>query len=195
MAEHLSAAYDQKCKLWCCCLYAWEWHLARCPFHAVFLPTANKIVQHTRLAPRLSIGVVLALLCFIFLNDCVQPCLKPETIQPSFQYLFNLIADRLAGRLRRFLTHCAPGVAAKRSSKALGCPIFNSSFVDDKRGNFWPVDKLAPCNLLAMPHKSGGVASSIDRVNHVATLSRFGSFLSKVPNVRRCQAQVNAAVL
>lgn len=114
-----------------------------------------------------------------------------------------------AGRVRRFLTHCPPGVApdpdleaiiadvewygkiapshaaAKRSSKALGCPVFKSVFVDDKRGNFWPVDKLAPCNLLAVPHKSGVVASGSDRVSsHVAIVSRFGSFLSKVPHVQ-----------
>ena len=46
-------------------------------------PPANKIVQHTRLASSLFIGVVLALLCFVLFNDCVQPCLKPKTIQPN----------------------------------------------------------------------------------------------------------------
>ena len=58
--------------------------LARCAFSsAVFFPPANKIVQHTRLASRLSIGVVLALLCFVLFNHCVQPCFKPKTIQPN----------------------------------------------------------------------------------------------------------------
>ena len=114
-----------------------------------------------------------------------------------------------AGRVRRFLTHGPPGVgpdadlegiiadvqwygkvpdsnaAAKRSSKALDAPIFKSRFVDDKRGNFWPVDKLAPCSLLAVPHKSGATASGSDNVsNHVVILNRFASFQSKVPHVQ-----------
>ena len=68
----------------CCCLSAWECHLARCAFSsAVFSPLANKIIQRTRLASRLSFGVVLALLCFVLFNDCVQPCFKPKTIQPN----------------------------------------------------------------------------------------------------------------
>ena len=58
--------------------------MARCAFSsAVFSPPANKIVQRTRLASRLSFGVVLALLCFVLFNDCVQPCFKPKTIQPN----------------------------------------------------------------------------------------------------------------
>lgn len=114
-----------------------------------------------------------------------------------------------AGRVRRFLTHSPPGVgpdadleaiiadvqwhgkvpdsnaAAKRSSKALDAPIFKSCFVEDKRGNFWPVDKLAPCSLVAAPHKSGATASGSDRVsNHVVILNRFASFQSKVPHVQ-----------
>ena len=32
---------------------------------------------------RLFIGVVLTLLCFVLFNDCVQPCIKPKTIQPN----------------------------------------------------------------------------------------------------------------
>ena len=35
--------------------------------------------------------------------------------------------------------------AAAQSSKLLGCPIFRKQFYDDPRGNFWPVNKLAPC--------------------------------------------------
>ena len=114
----------------------------------------------------------------------------------------------IAGRVRRFLTHTAPGVApdadleaiiadvewygtvadkhqgAISSSKALGCPIFKSSFVDDKRGKFWPVDKLAPCMSLAVRHKSGARASGSDRVsNHVVVLSSFGWFMAEPPHV------------
>ena len=45
------------------------------------LPPANKIVQ--LISSILFIGVVLALLCFVLFNDCVQPCFKPKTIKPS----------------------------------------------------------------------------------------------------------------
>ena len=114
-----------------------------------------------------------------------------------------------AGRVRRFLTHDPPGTAAdadlevlvadvqwygavpashqkaERSMEALDCVIVRSTFVDDRRGNFWPVDKLAPCNLLAVPHKSGATSSGSDTVsNHLAIISRFASFMSKVPHVQ-----------
>ena len=74
--------------------------------------------------------------------------------------------------------------AAKRSSKALTCSIFKRAFTNYKRGNFWPVDKLASCDLLAVPHKYGATASGSDRVsNHVVILNRFGSFPSRVHSV------------
>ena len=85
----------------------------------------------------------------------------------------------IAGRVRAFLAHSAPGVhpdpeneayiadvkwyahvapshvAAHRSMAVLGCPMFRSPTPDNKRGKFWPVSKLLQCKLAALPHDSG----------------------------------------
>lgn len=85
----------------------------------------------------------------------------------------------IAGRVRAFLSHSAPGVdpdpenetyiadvkwyahvpvshvAARESMKALSCPMFKSNSPDNKRGNLWPAAKLQECKLAAMPHDSG----------------------------------------
>ena len=102
----------------------------------------------------------------------------------------------IAGRVRAFLSHCAPGcdpdpeleaniadvewyapvpsthVAAQHSREILGCPIFKRHTPDHPNGNLWPVEKLTPCKLAALPHHSGP--------NHIVILSRFQSFMSQV---------------
>ena len=98
-----------------------------------------------------------------------------------------------AGRVRFFLSHIPPGVNAssnsnvyiahvrwynhlperKAMSLALGCPVFKASYMDDNRGNMWPVDKLAPCQLAAVYHKT--------RKDRVVILSRIANFLETVP--------------
>ena len=60
-------------------------------------------------------------------------------------------------------------------SAALGCPVFKTSFMDDGGGNFWPVQKLAPCRLGAVFHKT--------RKDCLVILSRFANFLELVPGV------------
>ena len=69
-----------------------------------------------------------------------------------------------AGRVCFFLSHTPPGVDVSKESgvyiahvkwynhlpqgqnmsATLNCPIFKTSFKDDKGGNMWPVEKLAP---------------------------------------------------
>ena len=102
-----------------------------------------------------------------------------------------------AGRVSRFLTHTAPGCepdlehdtniadvklyapvaanhqAAKKSSKAIGCPIFKSNVVDAPDGNLWPILKLAPAKFWIVPHDSGH--------NHAIVLHRFASYQELVP--------------
>lgn len=101
-----------------------------------------------------------------------------------------------AGRVRAFLSHSAPGcepdpeheaniadvewyapvpathVAAKRSREVLACPIFKRHTPEHRTGNFWPVEKVSPCKLAAVPHHSGN--------NHLVILSRFQS---SMPNL------------
>lgn len=101
-----------------------------------------------------------------------------------------------AGRVKAFLAHVPPGVqmnranevyiadvqwyaqvpashvAAQKSSKILGCPIFKKTIHDHSGGNFWPVSKIAQCKLCALPHHSGS--------NHLVILSRFSSFVKLV---------------
>ena len=55
----------------------------------------------------------------------------------------------------------------------LNCPVFKREFEDDITGNMWPLERLAPCKLLSLPHKS--------RFDNLVVLSRFASFLSFVP--------------
>ena len=107
-------------------------------------------------------------------QQVLDPCASPtQTLRP-------IIAD-----VEWYGTEAEGHVAAQRSRMALGCPIFKKHHVDDKQGNFWPVDKLAPCSLLAVPHDSGARTSSSDRTsNHVVILNRHASFLSKVPQVQ-----------
>ena len=98
-----------------------------------------------------------------------------------------------AGRVRLFLSHTPPGVSASNDSDvyiahvhwynrlpereamslALGCPVFKASYMDDSRGNMWPVEKLAPCQLAAVYHKT--------RKDCVVILNRFANFLETVP--------------
>ena len=56
---------------------------------------------------------------------------------------------------------------------SLGCPVFKRAWQDDPTGNLWPVDRLAPCKLAAVPHKS--------HKENLVVLDRFASFLDEVP--------------
>ena len=51
-----------------------------------------------------------------------------------------------------------------------------TSFMDDSRGNcnLWPVEKLAPCKLSVVYHKT--------RKDRLVILSRFANFLESVPS-------------
>ncbi len=99
-----------------------------------------------------------------------------------------------AGRVLVFLSHTPPGVGIaadsdayiahvhwynhvperEAMSAALGCPVFKTSFMDDSGGNLWPVEKLAPCRLGAVYHKT--------RKDRLVILSRFATFLESVPS-------------
>ena len=102
--------------------------------------------------------------------------------------------DDWAGRVCFFLSHTPPGVdvsdesgvyiahvkwynhlpQGQNMSATLNCPIFKTSFKDDKGGNMWPVEKLAPCKLGALYHKG--------RRDRIVILNRFSSFLDCVPD-------------
>jgi len=104
-------------------------------------------------------------------------CLAPSSAQASLRAcVWRCIAS--IGRVKAYFTHAPPGAipdedyetsiadikwyarvplsgtaaaaAAAQSSKLLGCPIFKKQFYDDSRGNFWPINKLAPCKLAAV---------------------------------------------
>lgn len=99
-----------------------------------------------------------------------------------------------AGRVRFFLSHTPPGVdvsdesgvfiahvnwynhlpQGQNMSATLNCPIFKTSFKDDKGGNMWPVEKLAPCKLGAVYYKG--------RRDRIVILNRFSTFLDCVPD-------------
>ena len=102
----------------------------------------------------------------------------------------------IAGRVRAFLSHSAPGcdpnpeheaniandqwfaqvprthVAAHKSMQVLGRPIFKRHTVDHPNGNLWLVEKLFPCKLAALPNHSGH--------NHLVILSSIQSFMSHI---------------
>ena len=103
-----------------------------------------------------------------------------------------------AGRVRAFLSHASPGCDPDPDEEAsiadvcwyapvsrrhetvlsgLKCPVFKQSSIThyrkEERGQMSPVAKLAPCKLLAVPHKSGS--------NHLVILGRFSDFLDLVP--------------
>ncbi|DBB04802.1 TPA: hypothetical protein ACH3X3_010094 [Trebouxia sp. C0006] len=46
-------------------------------------------------------------------------------------------------------------VAAQKSMQVLGCPVFKRHMLDHPNGNSWPVQKLIPCKLAAVPHRCG----------------------------------------
>ena len=98
-----------------------------------------------------------------------------------------------AGRVRAFLSHKAPGwVDCSVEDKAniaevgwfapaepghgiadglatdLNCPVFKREFEKDTTGNLWPLERLAFCKLLSLPHES--------HVDNLVVLSRFASF-------------------
>ena len=101
-----------------------------------------------------------------------------------------------ADRVRAFLSHASPGdpdpdeeasiadvcwyapVSRRHETVPSGqVPCLQQSSIThyrkEERGQMWPVAKLAPCKLLAVPHKSGS--------NHLVILKRFSDFLSLVP--------------
>ena len=55
----------------------------------------------------------------------------------------------------------------------LKCPVFKRAWQDDPTGNLWPVDRLAPCKLLSLPHSS--------HPQNLVVVSRFASFLQQAP--------------
>lgn len=105
-------------------------------------------------------------------------------------------AKLVAGRVRAFLCHSAPGVdpdpdnetyiadvkwyaqvadnnvAAHTSMKALKCPIFRSSTPDRKQGNLWPVSQLVQAKFATLAHHSGK--------DNVVVLTRFQSAIPKL---------------
>jgi len=98
-----------------------------------------------------------------------------------------------AGRVRYFLNHTPPGMDVSDESgvsvahvhwyghvteqdamcPALDCPVFTKQFKDDKSGNMWPMELLAPCKLSIVPHRHHS--------DRIVVLSRFASFLKTVP--------------
>ena len=98
-----------------------------------------------------------------------------------------------AGRLHFFLSHTPHGATVgsgaeidiahvhwcgkvpqrEAMSPTLNCPVFLMAFKDDQKGNMWPVDQLAPCNLGAVQHRT--------QRNRLVIVSRFASFLKHVP--------------
>ena len=103
-----------------------------------------------------------------------------------------------AGRVRAFLSHPAPGWEDCNSEDEaniaeidwfapataasgiegqmctdLGCPVFKREFKDDHTGNLCPLERLAPCKLISLPHKS--------HIDNLVVVSRFASFLDMVP--------------
>ena len=98
-----------------------------------------------------------------------------------------------AGRVRYFLNHTPPNVdvsdeigvsiahvhwygrVAEQDAMcpALDCLVVKKQFKDDKSGNMWPMELLAPCKLSVVPHRHHS--------DRVVVLSRFASFLKTVP--------------
>ena len=60
-------------------------------------------------------------------------------------------------------------------SVCLGCPVFKRDFEDDRTGNLWPIERLTPCKLAAVPHCS--------HPNNLVVLSRLASFMHQVSEV------------
>lgn len=60
-------------------------------------------------------------------------------------------------------------------SVCLGCPVFKRDFKDDRTGNPWPIERLTPCKLVAVPHRS--------HPDNLVVLSRFASFMHQVSEV------------
>ena len=109
----------------------------------------------------------------------------------------TVIEAYFAGRVKAFLSHRAPGwqgcnledeaniaevewfasAAAAPGivdglSTNLSCPVFTRSFKDDPTGNLWPLERLARCNLLTVPHHP--------HIDNLVVLSRSSLFLQQV---------------
>ena len=65
----------------------------------------------------------------------------------------------------------APGIVDGLSTN-LSCPVFTRSFKDDPTGNLWPLERLARCNLLTVPHHP--------HIDNLVVLSRSSLFLQQV---------------
>ena len=105
------------------------------------------------------------------------------------------------GRIRALLSHSAPVydsapeheaniadvkesaqvpdtiVAAQKSTQVLGCPVSKGHILDHPSS--WPVQKLIPCKLAALPHHSGQHLPHHSGHNHWCFNSRLQSFMSK----------------
>ncbi len=62
-------------------------------------------------------------------------------------------------------------------SVCLGCPVFKRDFEDDRTGNLWPIERLTPRKLAAVPHCS--------HPDNLVVLSCFASFMHQIPEVSR----------
>ena len=99
-----------------------------------------------------------------------------------------------AGRVRFFLSHTPPGANVEPDSEVLiahvkwynhlsnerdalsatlDCPVFKASFKNDDTCDMWPIEKLAPCQLSVVRHRS--------HKGRVVVLNRFSDFLDTVP--------------
>ncbi len=104
-----------------------------------------------------------------------------------------------AGRVNAFLSHappswddCHPSEEASVAevdcadavptagisnglSVCLGCPVFKRDFEDDRTGNLWPIERLTPRKLAAVPYCS--------HPDSLVVLSCFASFMHQIPEV------------
>ena len=75
--------------------------------------------------------------------------------------------------------NCAGAVSSVGISNGLlvclGCSVFKRDFDDDCSGNLWPIERLTPCKLAAVPHCS--------HPNNLVVLSHLASFMHQVPEV------------
>ena len=72
----------------------------------------------------------------------------------------------------QWFAHAAPDVE-QAVMHSLGCPVVRTRVEDNLSGNLWPVSRLLPCKLAAVPHRS--------LTGHLVILSRFASFLQQLP--------------
>ncbi len=60
-------------------------------------------------------------------------------------------------------------------SVCLACPVFKRDSEGGRTGNLWPIKRLTPCKLAAVPHCS--------QPNNLVVLSHLASFMHPIPEV------------